>query len=211
MADHTTGRKAVQAETAAALSQAVAAADAAAAGEQLPLFPVPIPARNARSGKEFDVAALQAAAEKRRGRPPGAVNKSTAKMREYLLARGVNPLEWFMRWLLVTPDELADYLGCTVKEALQEQRLMASELGPIFMPRMAPTDDAGKPVPMLNITIGGAAGGAAPGRKPWEYIVQDQELAVTVEPVDGDGSHGDEVTREAESETDQGGCGDADG
>lgn len=197
MTDHTTGRKAVQGEVAAALSGAVAAADAAAAGEQLPLFPSPIPAVNVRTGRVFDVEALQADAEARRkaGRPAGATNKATARMREHLLARGINPAEWLVRWLQVTPDQLADYLGCTTVEAFREQRIIADALRPIFIPNMAATDDQGKPVPVVNITIGGQPGAAGPGRAPWEYIEQIQSVSALAD----DGSHGDQVTPDGQA------------
>jgi hypothetical protein len=189
----------VRGEIAAALSGAVAAADAAAAGDQLPLFPSPIPGRSAKSGRAFDVEALERAAEGRRvGRPPGAVNKSTARMREYMLARGVNPVEWLVRWLQPTPDELAEYLGCTTLEAFREQRIVASELRPVFMPNMAPTDDQGRPVPLVNIAFGPGAVSLGADRKPWEYIEPDQGLGDAAAATSHDGTSHDEAKSEAE-------------
>lgn len=196
MADHSTGKNAVRGEVAAALSGAVASADTAAAGEQLPLFPSPIPATT-HGGRTFDTDALQADAEARRkaGRPAGAVNKASARMREYLLARGVNPVEWLIRWLQPTPDQLAAYLGCTTLEAFREQRQVAAELRPVFIPNMAPTDDEGRPVPLVAINIGGQPGAAGAGRAPWEYLEQIQQVSDTA----ANTSHGDDLSRDTEA------------
>jgi len=159
MADQTTGKAGVRAEIAAAASEAVAAGRAD--GEQLSLLMPPIPAVDAK-GRKFDVAAMAAGAEARRGpgRPRGAENRATKELRRYLLERGTNPAEWLVRWLAIRPDELAKYLGCTVLEAFREQRIVAAEIRKVFVPDLASTDDAGQAVPLLNLNIDAMAGGA---------------------------------------------------
>lgn len=60
-----------------------------------------------------------------RGRPPGAKNRRTTEMADYLLKRYGSPLEPLAQIYATPTDVLAKALGCTKLEALQERRLAA--------------------------------------------------------------------------------------
>lgn len=152
------------------------------------LFALPaIPAANGR----LDGAALTAEGERQRkaGRPPGAQNKSTIELRKWLLANGIVPQQWQMRWLLLEPEEMARRLQITLSEAWDRQAALARELAPYLMSRMAPSDDKGNAVPMLAFNINGTG---APGeRAPWEIEAQLMEAAGTGLTIDGGAAEGD--------------------
>lgn len=169
------GRAAVLGEALNGVDGVIASARAAADGEELELFPLP----GARAGEAAAVRAIEAG---KRGRPPGAVNKSTAELRKYLLARGVNPLQAMMQWALHTPESLANELGCTRLEAFDRLRALWEGLAPYFVPKMVPVDDAGRPIPVMLMQVGqfGApkeAGGVA----PWLYMEGEQNQALSAE------------------------------
>ena len=160
--------------------EAIAAASAELAdqeGEQLPLFEVPSRAKgegderlNALIG---DAAARAVEIRRGPGRPKGSANRSTVELRNYLLARGVHPLETLMRWALHTPESLAAELACTKLEAFDRLKTVWAELAPYFTAKLQPTDQDGKPVPFLQFIIGGQEGGAAADRPPWQYMDAD--------------------------------------
>ncbi len=158
------GRRAVLGDAMAAASADVAAAHDAAAGDQLPLFDVPTRFLGARAD-----AARAAGAAHRAGRPAGAVNKSTAALRRYLLARGVHPLQALMQWALHTPESLAQELGCTRLEAFREWKALQAELAPYFAARVVPTDESGNAVPFFVMQVGASASIGTPGAvsPPW--------------------------------------------
>jgi hypothetical protein len=138
------------------------------AEEQLPLFEPPsFGAENPAIG----VVVARAEAERRGpGRPPGALNKSTRDLRQWLLGRGVHPLETLMRWGMHSPHSLAIELGCSKLEAFDRLKAVWAELVPYFVPKLQPTDESGQAVPFLSFVIGGAEGGAGPGVPPWAYL-----------------------------------------
>jgi hypothetical protein len=166
------GRAAVVADAVTGVAAGIAAADRAAADAQMPMFEVPTRFHGPRAD------AVRAAVERRSGpgRPPGAVNKSTKAMREYLLARGVNPLVALARYALMPPDLLAQELGCSVIEAFREWRSLQEALAPYLFGKAVPIDDEGKPVPFLQMNVGGVL--VAPGgdrEPPWVTALREMQ------------------------------------
>lgn len=159
------GKRAVIGEALAQAGGALVAERAAVAGEQLTLLPVPTRFTGARGAHV--AAALDA--RDRAGRPPGAINKSTKELREYLLARGVHPLQRMMEWMRHTPTSLAAELGCTRLEAFDRLRDLWRDSAPYFAPKLVPTDESGREVPFFQMIVGGqhAHLGAGGGAVPW--------------------------------------------
>lgn len=163
-------------EIAAAVMGALAeAAKPACVEEQIDLF-----ARPAVPAKGKDRLTLEEAAEdsenrRRAGRPPGSKNRSNVEMRRWLLTHGVNPHKWLNDWLMLSPEELAKRLGCSIKDAFDRQMLIANQTRKAFLPDLAPTDEAGKAAPVLNFTIGGVD--AAQNRPPWEIDLEARAQA----------------------------------
>lgn len=185
----TEGRAGVVAEAVNGAVSEIARADRAADGEQLEAFALPTKFADGdpRRGEQLERA-------RRAGRPAGAVNRSTKAFREYLLARGVNPLEQMMRWALHTPESLSTELACTQLEAFRELKSLWGELAPYFAAKVAPTDDAGRTVPQIMMVFGGAgAPGGAPGAPPWAYLEGERNQPVSEAPPEvshGAVSHG---------------------
>ena len=164
------GKRAAVADALGAASARVAADRAEP--EQVPMFPVPTRFHGDRA------AALNAAIAHRRGqvgRPKGSKNRASAELREWLLARGVDPLQQLMEWAMHTPTSLAAELGCTRAEAFDRLVRLWEACAPFFHARLAQVDGQGAPVvPSLNVQIGaGHHGGARP--PPWEYMRQQIE------------------------------------
>ena len=184
------GARAVVADAVSGVAARIAGERAAA--EQISMFEVPTRHAGARAE------ALQSAIEHRRerGRPPGAVNKSTKIFRDYLLARGVNPLQAMMQWSLHTPTSLAAELGCTRLEAFDRLMDLWGDLAPYFGAKMVPVDDLGRAAPMMLMQFGRfGVPKEAGGRAPWEYLESEQNQALL--DVTADVSHGD-VSHERE-------------
>lgn len=181
------GRAAVLAEAVKGAGSGIAREDLAAAGEQMPLFEVPTRFVDHRAELQRD------RIERARGpgRPPGAQNLSTARMRAYLLARGVNPLEQLARWAQHTPESLALELRCSKLEAFRELRATWGELAPYLFGRAVPTDDEGRAVPQFVMVLGGATTAGPGARPPWEYLEAVQEVSEAApEKSHGEQSHG---------------------
>lgn len=107
--------------------------------------------------ERHDPAALASnvAEEKRRGRPKGAENLSSRQLREMLVRAGGHPLIHLARWAAMTPEELANRLGCKVSEAFDRQVAIWDKLAPYVAAKLAPTDEKGNAVPGLVVAIGG--------------------------------------------------------
>jgi hypothetical protein len=191
------GRAAVVGEAVNAVGDVIASARAAAAGDQLELLEAP--ATRGELGRSAAELAEELGRRRSRGRPPGAVNKSTAELRNYLLARGVNPLQRIMEWSLHDPDTLAIELGCTRLEAFRELRALWEGLAPYFASKMVPVDDQGRPVPVMLMQFGAfGAPREAGGKAPWLYLEseQNQSVGAAADPVsDGGVSDGSEKGR----------------
>jgi hypothetical protein len=126
------GKRGVMREAVRAAATEHQANAAAAAGNQVELFPAP----TRHTGRRAD--ALQLALRDRAGagRPPGSGNLATKEFREFLLARGVSPLVQIMRWSMHTPTSLAAELGCTRLEAFDRLKDLWGELAPYLHQRM---------------------------------------------------------------------------
>lgn len=166
MGDRDQGKAGVVRELVAGAAGEWNAARAELAGEQLPMFPVPVRAR----GSERARRGMQREAERRAapGRPEGAENLVTRDFRRWVLSRGVSPLVWLMRYALMPPEILANELGCTKLEAFRELKSINEALAPYLHSRLAFVDDTGAAVPLLQMVLAGQASAPGePGMTPW--------------------------------------------
>lgn len=178
-------RAAVGAEVAAV---AGAVADARAPGEQLGMFALPTRFDGKVAQEQLDKAA------RGRGRPPGAQNRSTKDMRDFMRAQGVDPLFDMVRWAQHTPETLAKELKCSVAAAYDRLQDLRKELAPYFYGRVAPVDADGQAVPMFLMQVGGGgsvaiAGGAAPWLTDPRRVVEVEQNQSLSEPA-ASASHG---------------------
>lgn len=164
-----TGGKAAVSEI---VGGATAAPDpcAAAAGEQVELFAAPFGGSISVDGRQLTAAQLVERVEARgRGRPKGAQNRTTREWREWWLRAGVDPIGNQLKYLRMTPEELAGVLKCDVVEAFDRQQRIAEFVAPYLFAKQAPTDDQGNVVPVFNVQIGAGAAVDANGQElpPW--------------------------------------------
>lgn len=180
----------------AAIVGVIAAAAAAPAAEQLDLMPAMRP-----SLTDSQVERVEAAIKAdRRGRPPGAQNKATREMLEFVRKLCGDPLERRFRYAMHTPETLAIELGCSKLEAFDRLDRMWSELARYFYAQMAQVDGLGNAVtPRLTMVFPGqsapAIGPDGSARAPWLYIEQREENQPLAEPA-LDVSHSDVSHRE---------------
>jgi len=167
-------------------SAAIAATgEAGAAGEQLDMLPEVV---RINRGDQAAVIA-NGEVERRRGRPPGAVNVQSRQLRAMIEGTCGNPLLQMARWAALTPEEIAHRLGITTVEAFDRLILLLRELAPYTAAKLAPVDDAGRAVPNIAVMIGGQgintdAGGAAV--PPWMRAFQTVDgEAVEIEQKQG--------------------------
>ncbi|EKS26507.1 hypothetical protein [Afipia felis] len=178
-----------------------AAADAAAAegsGEQLDMLMPPTRANVSVHEEERIRASIK---RDRAGRPPGAKNKVTREMLEFLRNSFGDPMLWRFRYAAHTPESFAIAMNCTVLEAFDRLDKLHADLARFFYAQQAPTDAQGNAVaPRLTVVFGGqnaaqiGPNGAA--QAPWLYLEkapqpnaetqQNQALLTT----DNSGSHG---------------------
>lgn len=183
-----TGRDGVIAEAISGGAAGIARDRAAAEAAQLGMFEVPTRFHGPRADAVRQAVARRAGP----GRPEGARNKSTVAMREYLLARGVNPLIALMRYALMPPDLLAAELKCSILEAFREWRALQEALAPYLFGKAAPLDDDGKPVPLLSLHVGGLAIAPSGGAEaPWITALHEIEQNQRVIEHGAGVSHGD--------------------
>lgn len=171
---------------------AVREAAAASAGEQAELFALPV-----QASPQLEAIA---SANRKAGRPPGAENKGSRELRQWLLGRGVLPQAAVMQWIAGGPEVLwsfvtegkamGDFEGRAALRAkvLDSWLRTAMELGGYFLPKMQPVDDAGRVVPaMFMFAPGGglmsAEGGQAP---PWDYLKPIEQNQALSEAGDGE-------------------------
>lgn len=106
----------------------------------------------------------------RAGRPPGAKNRTTRDMLDFIRQTLGDPLLESARLAMHTPATLAADLKCTMLEAAQLLEKVRADLRPYFYAKQAPVDSDGKPVPGLTVQFGGhGADRDAQGRElpPW--------------------------------------------
>ena len=113
----------------AAVNQTVDASEPpeGAATDQLPLWPA---ARLDERAKGED------RKPRGRGRPPGALNKSTSDWVDYIRARYRSPLEMLAEVFSRPVAELADELCCKREDAFKLQVIAAKELAPYLHSKM---------------------------------------------------------------------------
>ncbi len=100
--------------------------------------------------------------ERTKGRPPGARNKRTLEMVAYLSSQYRSPLESLAIISNSGIDELAERLGCSKLEALQEVRNAATALLPYWHQKMPlAVDVTNRRVIHLTIDTGGEDGAAS--------------------------------------------------
>lgn len=161
------GRSGVMRAAVAAAAGDLAQQRAAAAPEQLTMLPVPIGNPRAKHLRR-DVDRKREA-----GRPPGATNISTRELREWLLRRGIHPLQQLFLWAQHTPQSLAAELGCSQLEAYNQLRQSWADLLPYLAPKMAPVDPLGNVVtPFVQFNVGGHQVIAQGQQTPWEWREQ---------------------------------------
>ena len=98
-----------------------------AATDQLPLWPA---ARLDERGTREDPK------PRGRGRPPGALNKSTSDWVDYIRSRYRSPLEMLAETFSRPVDQLADELRCKREDAFKLQLIAAKELAPFLHSKM---------------------------------------------------------------------------
>jgi hypothetical protein len=173
-----------------------AAADAAdGEGEQLELMP---PTRASMTDHER-ARVENEIRHSRRGRPPGARNKATREMLDYLRKTMGDPALRRFQYAMYTPEALSIEVGCSKFEALQFLDRLWADLSGYFYGKQAQVDSAGAAVaPRLTMVFGGqnavAIGPDGAAAPPWKYIdvanaetQQNQALLASPEQ----GSHGE--------------------
>lgn len=152
------------------IASAAAENAAAANAEQLELMP---PTRASMTDSERD-RVVKAIKHDRAGRPPGARNKKTQDMLDFVRRAMGDPLERRFRYAMHTPESLSIELGCTKFEAFQVLDKMWADLSGFFYAKQAQVDGQGNAVvPRLTMMIGGhpaaQIGPDGAVRPPWIY------------------------------------------
>lgn len=99
-------------------------------GDQLGLLPDD---DVAEADGPLQTATSAAAGRRGKGRPPGAINKRTTEVRDYLLKQGYrHPLEVLAQFASSDVDALATELGCEKVEAADRIIKAAKDLAPYF-------------------------------------------------------------------------------
>jgi hypothetical protein len=185
----------------AAVAAVLAQAAGAAPIEQLELMPATRPSLTSSQAERIATAIKH----DRRGRPPGAQNKTTREMLEFVRKLCGDPLERRFRYAMHTPETLAIELGCSKLEAFDRLEKLWADLSRYFYAQQAQVDGQGNSVaPRLTMVFPGQIAPAndpsgAP-QAPWLYIEGEnaetqQKQALLAAP--GDVSHGD-VSHEAD-------------
>jgi len=161
----------------------------AASSQQFELLPTGVD-RSTRKGAGL----AELVARDRRGRPPGAENKTTKEIKDLCTRMFGDPMVEDFRLAMHTPESLAQYLGCTKLEAAKLLVDIRKDLRAYFYARRAPEDGDGKAaVPWLSLQVGNSVnlGGARP---PWleaQESQQNQPLSQSPPAIShGDASHG---------------------
>lgn len=133
-----------------------------------------------------------AAAVRRRGRPPGARNRKTVEMIEYLEKRYLSPLEGLAKTWSASTWELAIELGCSLEEAFDKQQAARIAALPFWHQRLSPdvaVNVAG--FTTLQFITGPHLGAGGPGEGGDEAALAAAVESVRNQQVSDDG--GDDV------------------
>lgn len=141
---------------ASAVERAIEAAPAPERAVQLPLMPAD-QLDQLPTGPVDRQAAIKAPV---RGRPPGSVNKRTAAMAEYLLARYRSPLIGLAEIFSRRVQDLAAELDCSKLDAFKLQVQAMGELAPYLHGKMPVQVDLGGALPVLHLVPPAAAAAA---------------------------------------------------
>lgn len=95
------------------------------------------------------------------GRPAGSRNKRTEATVAHLLQRYRDPRAVALERIQMHPADLAAFLGCSLFEASQEQRLYMQAIFPFIHARITPEVIDNRQVIHLTINTGEALGGGA--------------------------------------------------
>lgn len=110
----------------------------------------------------------------RAGRPPGAQNRTTREMLDFIRRVIGDPMLESARQLLHTPETLSIELGCTKGEAFDRLEKIRTDLRPYFYAKQAAVDTDGKPVPGLTMVFPGQSapriGADGAPMPPWAYL-----------------------------------------
>lgn len=131
----------------------------------------------------------------RAGRPPGAENKMTREVKDFVRQVMGDPVIERARWLLHTPESLAAVLGCTRLEAFDRLDRIRAELSRLWYAPAAPVGEDGRPVPVLSLVVAGQVVGAADAPPPWIYaggpVIEQAQQNQSLSETPPDVSHGD--------------------
>lgn len=119
-------------------------------------------------GAPETAAVIQIREKRGPGRRPGARNKRTVEMANYLLNRYASPLEVLMQIATMRVDELSASIGCTKLEALQEKRHAALAALPYIHQKQPVAVDLNSRS-IVHLTI--VEGEAAPGNSAEEDVI----------------------------------------
>jgi hypothetical protein len=148
---------------------AAAAAAKPAEAEQLDLMP---PMRGSMTDGERQRVET-AVRQHRAGRPPGAQNKTTREMLDFIRRTIGDPMLESARMAMHTPETLSIELGCEKLEAATLLEKIRADLRPYFYAKQAPVDDTGKVVPGLTVEFHGQGtariGADGAQLPPWLY------------------------------------------
>lgn len=188
-----------------AVIAAAAGADAEPAADQLDMLMPPTRSNLTASEQRRVETSVK---RDRAGRPPGAQNKATREMLDFVRKLCGDPLERRFRYAMHTPESLSIVLGCTKLEAFDRLDKMWADLARYFYAQQAQVDGAGHAVaPRLTMVFPGQSapvtGPAGEVRPPWLYIeaenpgnAETQQNQALLAPADavshGDVSHGDD-------------------
>lgn len=120
------------------------------------------------------------------GRPPGAVNKRTADMRDFILSRYRSPLEVLAQTYSRPVAELAAELDCSLEDAFKAQLFAAKELAPYVHGKMpVEVDLKGRGIVPLVLNVSQEMADAMP------HAVEDGGFVLDLTPVEGDPENDD--------------------
>lgn len=123
--------------------------------------------------EQLDLLGLEPVPNRAPGRPPGARNRRTERMVEFLLARYPDPREVLLQMAATPVGELAATLRCTQLEAFQEKRQAAIAVLPYVAARQPVAIDL-TTRGLVHLTIEDGQGAAGAEAELFGTIVENQ-------------------------------------